>query len=251
MGTPSKSSEIPKGAGHRERLRDKFLKSGLDKLTDEEIVELLLTLGTPRKDCKQISRELLRRFKNFRGVLEGSLEELQTVPGVGPKNSFGIKLIHQIARRFLRDRTLGRDFLSSTREVLDYCLHGMRDLKHEALRIFYLNSENAILTDEILGMGAGGEVLFTPRQVVESAFRQGASSVVLVHNHPSGNCEPSEMDLQFTRELVFTLGLVDIRVRDHLIIGDNRHFSFFEEGWIDRFTLDFERFREGLVSRKE
>ena len=125
--------------GHRERLRQKFLRHGLEKLADEEIIELLLTLATPRRDCKQAAREALRRFGSLAGVLEAPADQLQEVAGIGAKNVLGLKLVHEVARKFLRERLVGRDFLSSSKEVYEYLLHSLRDLKREVFKVIFLN----------------------------------------------------------------------------------------------------------------
>jgi DNA repair protein RadC len=135
-------SEIPEkaegrrdpGAGHRERLREKFLRGGLAGFLDYEIIELLLTLGTPRQDCKGAAREALKEFKTFRGVLEASSHDLQRVPGIGPRNMLGIRLIHEVSRRFLKDRMLDRPVCHSSREVFDYLYHALRDVKTERFK---------------------------------------------------------------------------------------------------------------------
>ena len=135
-------------AGHRERLRQKFLDHGLEKLTDEEVVELLLTLATPRRDCKQIAREALRCFDGLAGVLEASMVQLQQVPGIGPKNALGLKLVHEVARKFLQERLKGREFISSSKEVYEYLLHSLRDLKKEVFKVIFLNGRNEVIQVE-------------------------------------------------------------------------------------------------------
>lgn len=121
--------------GHRQRLRDKFLKSGLNAFHDYEIVEMLLTLGSPRKDCKQPAKEALKRFKTLRGVLEASPEEFQGIPGIGPQGVFGLKLIQEVAREFLKERILDQPIYTSAQQVFEYLYHSMRDLKKEVFKV--------------------------------------------------------------------------------------------------------------------
>jgi len=179
-----------KAEGHRKRLREKFLEFGLDKFTDDEIIELLLTLATPRKDCKQTARRALKQFGGFPAVLEASMEDLQNVEGIGPNNAFGIRLIHSIARKFLRDRMLRENHMNSFEEALDYFTHALRDQKHESFHVLYLNSQNAILGEEKLSVGSPAHVAMTSRQVVEKALGHGATTLVLAHNHPGGSARP-------------------------------------------------------------
>ncbi|MFC1969302.1 UPF0758 domain-containing protein [Chloroflexota bacterium] len=119
--------------GHRKRLREKFIKSGLTGFHDYEVVELLLTLGSPRKDCKQQAKEAVKRFKTLRGVLEASPEDLRQIPGVGAHSVFGIKLVQEVARRFLKDRVIEQPVYTSSQEIFEYLYHSMRDLKKEVV----------------------------------------------------------------------------------------------------------------------
>jgi len=123
--------------GHRKRLREKFISSGLAGFHDYEIVELLLSLGTPRKDCKQQAKDAIKRFKTLRGVLEASLEELQEIDGIGPHSAFGIKLVQEVAREFLKARIIDKPIYKSSQEIFDYLYHSMRDLKKEVFKIVW------------------------------------------------------------------------------------------------------------------
>lgn len=219
-------------AGHRGRLREKFLDHGLEKLTDEEIIELLLTLGTPRRDCKQAAREALSRFSGLAGVLEASVGELQQVPGIGPKNALGLKLIHEVARKFLRERLVGREFLTSSQEVYDYLLHSLRDLKKEVFKVIFLNGRNEVIEVKTLFEGSLTSSAVYPREVIKSALEHHAAALVFAHNHPSGDPAPSTQDFTITRELLVAARLMGIKVLDHLVIGRNRYYSFADQGHI-------------------
>ena len=124
--------------GHRKRLREKFIKSGLKGFHDYEIIELLLTLGMPRKNCKPQAKEALKRFKNLRGVLETPSEELQQIDGIGSHSAFGIKLVQEVAREFLREKIIDKPVYKSSQEIFDYLYHSMRDLKKEVFKVIYL-----------------------------------------------------------------------------------------------------------------
>ena len=228
--------------GHRERLRSKFLEHGLEKFTDEEIVELLLTLATPRRDCKIPARKAMEHFKSLRNVLEADTQELSNIKGIGPNNAFGIKFIHQVARKFLRERMMGRPFLRSSEEVMDYLEHAMRSLTYEAFRIIYLSAKNEVINEETISIGTATEVPVTPRQIVERALNNSAAAVVLAHNHPGGMADPSEEDKEVTREVVFICGMMGLKVREHLIIAPDEHFSFAAEGLLMEYESEFEQF---------
>jgi len=224
-------------AGHRKRLREKFIKSGLAGFHDYEIIELLLSLGTPRKDCKQPAKEAIKKFKTLRGVLETSPEELQQIDGIGSHSAFGIKLVQEVAREFLKEKIIDKPIYKSAKEIFDYLYHSMRDLKKEVFKVIYLNSQNQIINTDDLFKGTLASSSISPREVMESAIRYNAASLIFVHNHPSGNPEPSGSDKEITRDLVYAASIMQVKVLDHIIIGNNRYFSFADEGLIDEYKM--------------
>jgi DNA repair protein RadC len=225
--------------GHRKRLREKFLKSGLSGFHDYEIVELLLSLGTPRKDCKEPAKEAIKRFQTLRGVLEAPAEELQQIDGIGAHSAFGIKLVQEVAREFLKAKILDKPFYKSSQEVFDYLYHAMRGLRKEVFKVMYLNSQNQIIDTVDLSEGTVNSSAVSPREVMEGALKNNAAALIFVHNHPSGAIEPSPNDKSLTRELVYTGRIMRIKVLDHIIIGDNRYYSFAGEGLIEAYETDF------------
>jgi DNA repair protein RadC len=225
--------------GHRKRLRERFIKSGLTGFADYEVVELLLSLGTPRKDCKPQAKEALKKFKTLRGVLSASTEELQQIKGIGPHAAFGIKLMQDVAREYLKEQIIEKPYMHSSQEIFDYLYHSMRDLKNEIFKVLYLNSQNQIIDTADLFEGTVNSAAVAPRQIVELALAHHAGALIFAHNHPSGNCEPSKSDKDITRDLVFAGGTVQIKILDHLIIGNNRYYSFAGEGLIGRYEMDF------------
>lgn len=142
-----------KGEGHRKRLREKFLASGLDGFHDYEVIELLLTLGTPRKDCKDQAKAALKRFETLQGVLEALPEELREIKGLGPKNIFGIKLIQAVAERFLQKKLIRKDPIRSSKELFDYLYYSLRDKKREVFKAVFLDAQNRIIAIEDLFEG--------------------------------------------------------------------------------------------------
>ena len=206
---------------------------------DYEIVELLLSLGTPRKDCKPQAKEAIKRFKTLRGVLEASPEELQEIDGIGPHSAFGIKLVQEVAREFLKAKIIDKPIYKSSKEIFDYLYHSMRDLKKEVFKVIYLNSQNQIIDTADLFEGTVNSSVISPREVMEGAIKHNAASLIFVHNHPAGNPEPSGNDKEVTRDLVYAGSIMRIRVLDHIIIGSNRYFSFASEGLIEEYELDF------------
>jgi len=225
--------------GHRKRLREKFLRSGLAGFHDYEIVELLLSLGTPRKDCKLPAKEAIKRFQTLRGVLEAPSRDLQEIDGIGAHSAFGIKLVQEVAREFLKAKTLDQPFYTSSQEVFDYLYHAMRDLKKEVFKVIHLNSQNQIIDTVDLSQGTVNSSSVSPREVIEGAIKSNAAALIFVHNHPSGNPEPSKSDKGLTRELVYAGRIMRLRVLDHIIIGNNRYYSFAGEGLIEEYETDF------------
>ncbi len=228
-----------KHRGHRKRLREKFLKSGLSGFHDYEIVELLLSLGTPRKDCKVPAKEAVKRFETLRGVLEAPLEELLKIEDIGAHSAFGIKLVQEVAREFLKAKILEKPFYKSSQEVFDYLYHAMRGLKKEVFKVVYLNNRNQIIDTVDLSSGTVNSSSVSPREVIEGAIKSNAAALIFVHNQPSGNPEPSTSDKSLTRELIYAGRVMRIKMLDHIIIGDNRYYSFAGEGLIEEYEADF------------
>ncbi len=225
--------------GHRKRLRERFSQSGLGAFLDYEIVELLLTLGTPRKDCKPPAKEAVKRFKTLRGVLEAPPEELQRIKGITAHNIFVIKFMQEIAREFLKEQVLHKPYCRSSREVFDYLYHSMRDLKKEVFKVMFLDSQNRVVGIEDLFKGTLNASAIYPREIIQSAVKSSAAALIFVHNHPAGNPQPSDNDKQITQDLVFAGNIMQIRVLDHIIIGENRYFSFADGGLIEEYNSDF------------
>lgn len=218
--------------GHRQRLRDKFQKSGLDGFHDYEIIELLLTLGTPRKDCKQPAKDALKKFGSLKAVLEAAPKDLQEIKGIGNNNVFGLKIAQAVSRRYLADRIIDTDFIRSSDEVLEYLKHNLRDKNREMFLVIYLNGRNRILKMEKLFEGTLSTSVVYPREVIKRALDNDAAALVFVHNHPSGNPNPSQDDLTITKQLKAAAQAIDISVHDHLIIAGNDIYSFADHGLI-------------------
>ncbi|MBW1725279.1 MAG: DNA repair protein RadC [Deltaproteobacteria bacterium] len=229
-----------KGEGHRKRLRDKFLDSGLTGFHDYEIVELLLTLAMPRKDCKDAAKAAMRQFKTLQGVLEASPKALCEVPGIGPKNLFGIKLIKAVADRYLKKRLLHKDVLNNSKELFEYLYHSIRDKNRECFNVVFLDAKNRVAATETLFEGTLTASSVYPREVVLAALNHHAAALIFAHNHPSGDPKPSQEDVAITRQLVFACKVVGITVHEHLIIGNNRYFSFADEGYISRMNREYD-----------
>ena len=229
-----------RGKGHRERLRKRFLEGGLERFSDEEVVEFLLTLGTPRGDQKLPAREALKQFGSLSGVLSAPMEKLTGIKGIGPKNALYLKLVHQVAGRYLKDRAEGNPFFGSSQAVFDHLFHSMRDLKREIFKVLFLNRKNELILDQDVFFGTLAGSAVYPREIMTLALEHKAAGLVFVHNHPSGDPSPSPEDKRLTRDLVWAAKLLMVQVLDHIIIGNNTYYSFADDGLIKRFTNEYE-----------
>jgi DNA repair protein RadC len=229
-----------KGEGHRQRLRKRFLNAGLDGFQDYEVIELLLTLGTPRKDCKDMAKAALLRFKTLQGVMEASNHELREVDGIGPNNSFGIKLIKEVSDRYLEKKLINKSPVNNSKELFDYLYHSIRDKTREHFKIIFLDSKNRVISTETHSKGTLNASSVYPREVVDLALRHKAAALIFAHNHPSGDPKPSSEDIAITRQLVFSGKVMGITVHEHIIIGDNCYYSFADQGHIARMGREFD-----------
>jgi len=228
-----------KGEGHRKRLRDKFLESGLEGFHDYEVIELLLTLGTPRKDCKDTAKEALKRFKTLQGVIEASPRELQEIKGIGPVNLFGIKLIKAVADRYFEKKLINKDPITNSKELFDYLYHSMSNKSREYFKVLFLDAKNRVIAAETLFEGTLTASAVYPREVVQAAINHHAAALIFAHNHPSGDPQPSDEDISITRQLIFACKVMGITVHEHLVIGDNTYFSFADQGHITRMNQEY------------
>mgnify|MGYP005843949595 CR=1 FL=1 len=210
--------------------------SGLEGFHDYEVIELLLTLATPRRDCKDAAKAALKRFKSFQGVFEASAEELREVNGIGPTNVFGVKLAKAVADRYLEKRLVQRDPVNNSRELFDYLYGTMRDRNRECFKALFLDAKNRIIGTETLFEGTLTASSVYPREVVRAALDQHAAALIFAHNHPSGDPSPSAEDIAVTRQLIEACRVMGITVHEHLVIGDNRYFSFADAGYISRMA---------------
>lgn len=229
-----------KGEGHRGRLRDRFLTAGLDGFLDYEVIELLLTLATPRRDCKDAAKAVMARFKTLPGALEAGAAELQEIPGIGPKNALGIRLIKAVAERYLAKKVIGRETVGNSQDLFRYLTGVLRDRVQECFLVVYLDAKNRVIDMETLSEGTLTASSVYPREVIRAALQHNAAALIFAHNHPSGEPRPSDEDYAVTRQLVFAARVMGLMVHEHLIIGDGRCFSFADQGVIQRMQSEFD-----------
>jgi DNA repair protein RadC len=233
-----KKDQAHKGAGHRSRLREKFLESGLSGFHDYEVIELLLTLATPRKDCKETAKMVLNRFRSLPGVFEASKEELLSVDGIGPKNLLGIRLIKAVSDRYVETKLQEKQAIHNSRDLFQYLNLTLRDKPQECFAVVFLDAKNKVIDSSILFKGTLTESAVYSREVVKTALEKKAAALIFAHNHPSGDPEPSQADMQLTRRLLYACKAVGITVHEHIIIGNNRYFSFADQGHIHQMNQE-------------
>jgi len=233
---------MPSGAFAEQKsltlLQERFVKAGFEGLTDQEVIELVLSLVLPHRECRRLAQECIDHFTNLRGFLSASLEELQQA-GLTLPCMFCIRLLHELPEEILNEKIIKKSIYKSSREVFDYLYYSMRDLKKEVFKAIYLNSRNQIIDTIDLFEGTLEDIPIRPRDIVESAIEHHPAGVIYVHNHPSGDPSPSQSDKQFTRDLIFIGNILQIKVLDHIIIGDNTYFSFADEGLIEKYEDNF------------
>jgi DNA repair protein RadC len=219
-------ADAPHFLGHRERLRERFRRGGNAALNDYEFLELILFRAVPRRDVKPLAKGLMARFGSYAEVLAARPERLAEVPGLGEAAILEIKIVEAAARRLAQSAIEKRRNLGSSQAVLDYCRTAMAYIDHEEFRILFLDKKNQLLADEVQGVGTVDHAPVYPREVMRRALELSATALILVHNHPSGDPEPSTADIAMTMQIA-TLGkALAIVVHDHLIIGRQGHASF-------------------------
>jgi DNA repair protein RadC len=220
----------PGHAGHRQRLKERFLKAGADALPDYEMLELLLFQANPRRDTKPVAKKLLEHFGSFAEVISAEPGALKEVEGVGDGAVVAIKTVQASALRLVRGEVIGRPVLANWEKLLEYCRAAMSFEKIERFRILFLNKQNTVIADEVQQTGTVDHTPVYPREVVKRALELGATAIIMVHNHPSGDSQPSKADIEMTKEVADAGQRLGITLHDHLIMTRDGHSSFKEMG---------------------
>lgn len=218
--------------GHRQRLRERFIRSGFEGFNDYEIVELLLTLAIPRSDVKQPAKALIARFGNLRAILDAPVEELQEIKGIGSVAPVALRIIRAAAVLYLEQSAEGKESLADPGRLSGFWRMRIGALRDEVFEVAYLDSALRLLRDGVdrLEEGTIDRATVYPRRVVEYGIKRGAAALVLAHNHPNGHVQPSEQDKTLTRALVLAAETVHLKILDHLIVSPDEVFSFRKAG---------------------
>jgi DNA repair protein RadC len=230
LGTAALADAAPGHLGHRERIREKLLTRGAEALADYEILEVLLFANYPRQDTKPVAKALIARFGSLARVLAARPEELQAVERVGPGAAATIKAANAAALHMLRAEAKEQPVLNNWDRLLAYLTAALAREPIEQFRVIFLDTKNRLIADEAQAKGTVNHTPVYPREVVKRALELGATALILVHNHPSGDPTPSRADIEMTAEVKTAAAALGIVLHDHLIIGNGRHLSFRREG---------------------
>ena len=213
-------------SGHRDRLRERFARAGVDGLQDYEVLELILFRAIPRRDVKPLAKDLLARFGGFAEVVAAPVERLMEVKGVSETVALEIKIVQAAALKLMQERVMKRTVLGNWNALLAYCRAAMADEQNEQFRILFLDKKNNLIADEVQQQGTVDHTPVYPREVVKRALELGASAIILAHNHPSGDPTPSRADVDMTNQIVRAAQTLGIAVHDHIVVGKTREASF-------------------------
>ena len=229
---PDEKARAHGGTGHRERLRKRLLGGGEAALADYELLEFLLFGAFRQGDTKPIAKALIDHFGSFSAVLNAPPGALAHVKGMGEASAASLYAVALAARRMARGQVENRPVLGSWQALLDYLAIDMAHLNHERVRTLYLNARNELILDHLVSEGSIDEAAIHPREIIRKAFDVGATALILVHNHPSGNPEPSRADIQITAQIAEAGRLLGVTVHDHVIVGRGAHVSLRAKGLI-------------------
>lgn len=228
---PEKPKPTDHMAGHRDRLRKRFLASPA-AVPDYELLELILFRTIPRRDVKPLAKELIATFGSFGAVLHAEPARLIEVKGIKDATIAEFAILRETTARITQAKVMQRDVISSWGALLDYCFAAMAHNTIEQFRILFLDRQNVLIADEVQQTGTVDHTPVYPREVVKRALALNASAIILVHNHPSGDPTPSREDIDMTQQIIATAKPLGIAVHDHLVIGKGKHSSFKSLGLI-------------------
>lgn len=221
-------------AGHRQRLKNRFLKSGIDGFEQHNILELLLFFAIPRTDTNEIAHNLIERFGNISKVLDAPYDELFKVQGVTTNSATLIKLVPNLSRVYLENKYQAPEFYNTPQKLSEYFAHKFVGINHEEVYIMCLDSSCSLIQCDLLTQGTVTAANISIRKIVETVVRHNACSIVLAHNHPRGLAIPSNEDIITTISIKNALKQLDIYLLDHIIIAQDSYVSLVEEGYISK-----------------
>ena len=228
----AKKEEQPHYHGHRDRLRARFAEKGPDALADYELLELVLFQAIPRRDVKPLAKRLLATFGGLPELMNASAEALQKIDGISENTALFLKTMTALSHRALKAELMNKPVLNSWTRLMDYCTTTMAQETREHFRILFLNKKNELIGDEVQGSGTVDHTPAYPREIMKRALEIGATALILVHNHPSGDSTPSQADIDMTRQVIEAAKPFNIIIHDHVVVSRNGYSSFRNMGLI-------------------
>ena len=216
--------------GHRQRLKERFSRQGLNGWHDYEVLELLLGYAIPRRDVKPLAKELLRNFETIKRVLDAPLDRLQGVAGMGPQSAQFLKLCRELLVFYLEQPDRQRQTVTSPEQIGELCRSRLEGLPEEQFLVLFLDNRHRLIASEVIHRGTVDMSVVYPRQVLTRALLHRAAALLVAHNHPGGSPKPSADDLKITQELKNAAATLDIRLLDHLIVAGCQVVSLKELG---------------------
>ncbi|SDN59114.1 RadC family protein [Alkalicoccus daliensis] len=220
--------DVPKS----ERPRERLIRDGAEALSNQELVALLLGSGTRQESVLDLAGRVVQHFDGLKLLKEATVAEFMSIRGIGEAKAVQLRAAIEIGKRIKQFPVEETHVVRSPQDVADYMMEEMRHLKQEHFVALYLNTKNAVLHKKTLFIGSLNASLVHPREVFKEALRYSSASIVCLHNHPSGNPEPSQEDIDVTKRLVSTGKMLGVELLDHVIIGDRKFYSMKEKGYI-------------------
>ncbi len=208
-----------------ERPRERLLEQGPSQLSTSELLAILIRTGTHGKSAVSLARDLIKKFDGLRGLFSAGHEDISSVKGLGPAKAAQLLASMELGKRYLEENIKDKSYVHKPQAVYDLLMHEMRDLDKEILKVIYLDQGGAVLDIETLFEGTIDQSKIYPRELVKKVLAKKANAIIMVHNHPSGQIEPSTADLAMTKEMKKILETIDVHLIDHIIIGDNCYLS--------------------------
>lgn len=237
-----KEEKINLHSGHRERMRTAISeKGGFFGMPDHEVLEYVLSMAIPRKDTNPLAHELINYFGSFANVLDADVKDLMRVKGVGERTAVFVASYKHVLKRYKESKSSSIKTLSNSKDVREYVGERIRFLPNEECFVIFLSTNNSIIKCVQIGESGNNKVMFENRKVLEHALSLKAAGVIITHNHPSGNSQPSKEDLKMTHDLYMSLALSDIRLLDHFIYAQNSEYSFKENGKLAEYFQELKR----------
>ena len=233
-----KKSYTVKDWPDEERPRERLVKHGVNFLTDAELLGIILVKGYQGKTSVEVAKDLLSETKNLRKLDSLSYPEMSSVKGIGLAKFAQIKAALEIGKRLLRETNLPKKKIHNALDLVNYYEPCMRDLKKEKFKVILLDVKNKIIRDIDISVGSLTESIVHPREVLKEIIKESAASVIFLHNHPSGESNPSKNDLDITDRLVEACNIIGVKVLDHIILGEDNYTSFAQEGLLKKVGAD-------------